>query len=229
MEFYERLQQRMSDLNLRVVDIMKFTGVTSAGVSQWKNGITKPKGDRLVQLAQILRCTPEWLQTGRNPQKQPDAVFEGGFVTRDHTTVLHKDEVEIPFYSEIEHSAGNGRQFDGQHAGKWLHFSKSTLKKRNILVENASCITISGNSMSPILPNGTTIGVDSGSTAIKDGEIYAINHDGVLRVKIIYQHPTGGIRLRSYNLEEYPDESYARDTLGEIRIIGRIFWYSVLR
>ena len=229
MYFHDRLRQRMLDLNLRVIDIVKATGVSRAGVSQWRNGVTKPKGDRLVQLAQVLRCTPEWLQTGKNRQKQSEAIFEGGLVTWDNTTVLHKDEIEIPFYDDIELSAGNGRQADGQYAGKWLHFSKKTLHNHNILVENTSCVTLRGNSMAPILPDGTTIAVDAGSTTIKDGEMYAINHDGLLRIKLIYQLANGGLRLRSYNREEYPDESLTRDETHEMRIIGRVFWYAVLR
>ncbi|MEE5082072.1 hypothetical protein V2K58_21335 [Pseudomonas alliivorans] len=52
-----------------------------------------------------------------------------------------------------------------------------------------------------------------------------------MRVKMLYKLPSGGIRMRSFNREEYPDEEYSerRIELEEIKIIGRVFWYSVLR
>jgi phage terminase large subunit len=55
---------------------------------------------------------------------------------------------------------------------------------------------------------------------------YAINHDGVLQIKILYQMPGGGLRLRSYNALEYPDEHW-RDA-SHIRVLGKVFWSSVL-
>ena len=57
--------------------------------------------------------------------------------------------------------------------------------------------------------DGSTIGVDTATTHITDGEIYALEHDGMLRVKFVYRLPGGGIRLRSFNREEYPDEVLA--------------------
>ncbi|WP_438501849.1 S24 family peptidase, partial [Neisseria meningitidis] len=55
----------------------------------------------------------------------------------------------------------------------------------------------------------SSIGVDTATTHITDGEIYALEHDGMLRVKFVYRLPGGGIRLRSFNREEYPDEEYS--------------------
>jgi phage repressor protein C with HTH and peptisase S24 domain len=37
-----------------------------------------------------------------------------------------------------------------------------------------------GNRMDPVVPNGTCVGVDTGDTAVRDGETYAIDHDGML-------------------------------------------------
>ena len=59
--------------------------------------------------------------------------------------------------------------------------------------------------------------------------MYALDHDGLLRVKLLYRQPGGGLRLRSYNSEEHPDESYdGRYVAENLRIIGKVFWYSVL-
>ncbi|MEX7116306.1 helix-turn-helix transcriptional regulator, partial [Pseudomonas aeruginosa] len=66
---------------------------------------------------------------------------------------------------------------------------------------------------------------------IIDGEIYALKHDDMLRVKFVYRLPGGGIRLRSFNRDEYPDEEYTKDQMREnnLSIMGWVFWWSVLR
>ena len=80
--------------------------------------------------------------------------------------------------------------------------------------------------MEPVLRNGATVGVDVGNTRIIDGDLYAITHGGQLRVKQAYRLPGGGIRLRSFNRDEHPDEEYTPDEVSaqEIEIIGRVFW-----
>ncbi|MEN1395189.1 XRE family transcriptional regulator, partial [Pseudomonas aeruginosa] len=42
--------------------------------------------------------------------------------------------------------------------------------------------------------------------------------------------PGGGIRLRSFNQAEYPDEEYSQEEMAEkgISVLGRVFWSSVL-
>ncbi len=65
MEISDRIKQRLADLGLKSVDIIKATGVTSGGVSQWVNGATKPKGEKLLIIARLLKCSPDWLISGR--------------------------------------------------------------------------------------------------------------------------------------------------------------------
>ena len=36
-----------------------------------------------------------------------------------------------------------------------------------------------GDSMEPVFPSGVTLGIDTGSKNIRDGQIYAINHGGL--------------------------------------------------
>lgn len=112
-----------------------------------------------------------------------------------------------------------------------LGFSKSTLLSMGIDVANIVCITVSGNSMEPVIPDGGRAGVDRGRTEVRDGDLFAINHDGQLRVKVLYRLPRGGLRMRSFNRDEHPDEEYSAEDIRQenIEIIGRIFWYSVLR
>lgn len=241
MKLNERIASRRKELGLSQGDIANAVGVNRVSVTNWesegKNG-TAPKGKNLLLLAKVLRCDPAWLVDGYSEPEKADELYVaepknhyklGMFETWDSKTPLGEDEVELPFYKEVELSAGNGSEVLRQDSGFKLRFAKSTLKNNNIQPELAACVTVSGDSMQPVLPDKATVGIDTGSTKIKDGEMYAIDHDGMLRVKILHRLPGGGIRIRSFNRDDYPDEDYNAEHATNIRILGRVFWYSVMR
>ena len=147
----------------------------------------------------------------------------------DDATPLDADDVEIPLFKEVELAAGNGSAHAIEINGRKLRFSKATLKAAGVDAANAACATVSGNSMERLISDGATIGIDRGRTQIKDGEIYAIDHDGMLRVKYLYRMPGGGLRLRSENTSEHPDEVFAQEQAQRIRVLGWVFWWSTLR
>jgi len=144
----------------------------------------------------------------------------------DDDTPLDDDEVEIPFLREVELSAGSGRTVIEQSTNAKLRFGKRSLRAHNVQFDQAVCVVVAGNSMEPVLPDGSTVGINTGQTAVIDGKMYALKHDGQLRVKVLYRLPGGGIRMRSLNQLEHPDESYTADQMAEksIEVIGRVFW-----
>ncbi|WP_031762031.1 LexA family transcriptional regulator [Pseudomonas aeruginosa] len=144
---------------------------------------------------------------------------------------IDDDEVEIPFYKEVEMAAGAGRNIEQEIKGRKLRFSYATLRAAGVDPSAAICTRVGGNSMEPLISDGATIGVDTATKHITDGEIYAIKHDDLLRVKFVYRLPGGGVRLRSYNRDEYPDEEYTPEEMRsqQISIIGWVFWWSVVR
>lgn len=158
-----------------------------------------------------------------------NADWLGGFDLWDESTPLRDDEVAIPFFREVELSAGSGRTEVMENHGPKLRFAKSTLRKKGVSASHAACVTVSGNSMEPVYPDGCVLGIDTSKTKLVDGDIFAIDHDGELRVKILYKLPGAGIRLRSFNIDEYPDENYSAEEAARIRILGRVFWWSALR
>ncbi|WP_330114902.1 helix-turn-helix transcriptional regulator [Pseudomonas sp. JS3066] len=149
----------------------------------------------------------------------------------DETTPLDDDEVEVPLYKEVEIAAGAGRTAVREIHGRKLRFSYATLRAAGVSPSNAFCATVGGNSMEPLITDGATIGVDRSGTRVVDGEIYALEHDGMLRVKFLYRTPGGGIRLRSFNALEHPDEEYSPEQMEQlqIKILGWVFWWSTLR
>ncbi|ELB6473775.1 helix-turn-helix transcriptional regulator [Salmonella enterica] len=226
----DRIREARSISKMTQDALAKRLKLTKSTISQWESGMTTPNGKNLINLAEALNVSPEWLLTGVAPgtkEVTPNARVEGGFSVWDSATPLEDDEVEIPFYQEVELSAGNGNYADLNRSGGKLRFARSTLRKAGVDATCAACVSIHGNSMEPVLPDGAVAGVDTSKTRIKDGQMYAIDHEGLLRVKLLYRLP-GGIRVRSFNRDEYADEEYFHQDADKIKVIGQVFWYSVL-
>lgn len=233
----ERIKQRRKSLKLTQEQIAKQVGVSKATISQWEKGDTSPNGENTLRLAKALQTSADWILYGDQPRRidaapeyddDKGASFDwfGGFDLWDDATPLRDDETEVPLFMEVELSAGNGSAQRVEINGPKLRFSKRTLAKRRIPPESAACVVIAGDSMEPVMPDKSVAGVDTSINRInKDGDIYAVDHGGLLRVKKLYRMPGNKIRLSSFNQVEYPDE--IADT-SEVRILGRVFWWSVL-
>ncbi|MCU8015885.1 helix-turn-helix transcriptional regulator [Shewanella sp. SM72] len=230
----ENIRDRMKAIGMTQKELAERADISQVMVHKLITGKVQTTG-KLLNIAAALRCTAEELQYGEDGAKareanrvESNAEWVGGFETWDSDSPLGDDEVEIPFYMEVELAAGAGIAEAGEYFGPKLRFAKSTLKRQGVNASHAACVKVAGNSMEPVLPHGSTVGVDTSHTDITDGKMYAINHDGMLRVKMLYKLPGGGLRLRSYNTEEWPDEHLDTEKLKHIKIIGKVFWYSVL-
>jgi len=248
----DRINESMLSRNINQQELASAVGLSQAAIQKLTSGKAL-SSRKIVEIAKVLKTNPEWLMSGEfqagfldgaleainSPLNQPlspplkpptssDNYSLGTFDTWDSNTPLNDDEVALPFYREIELAAGSGRTMIQENNGFKLRFSKSTLSKSNVDAGMAACVTVSGNSMEPVLPDGATIGIDTSKTSVKGGDIYAIDHDGQLRVKMVYRTPAG-IRLKSFNNDEWPDENYNAEDSQKIKVLGRVFWWSVLR
>ena len=219
-------------------DLSRQSGVGQSTISRILNRkIEIPTDEQVRKLASYFGLSTDQLR-GRAPipprtlggsseiALHPDAA---PISVWDDETPLGDDEVEVPFLREVELAAGLGRTAIEESDKLTLRFGARSLRKHGVQPENAVCVTITGNSMEPVLRSGATVGVDRGKREIIDGDLYALNHDGQLRVKQLYRLPGGGLRLRSFNRDEHPDEEYRLDEIRErgISVIGRVFWWAM--
>jgi phage repressor protein C with HTH and peptisase S24 domain len=224
----QNIQEKLKASGLTQKELAERANISQVMVHKLISGKAK-ESSKLVAIAGVLGCTAEELMYGLEKHiPTSNAEWAGPMETWDSNTPLNDDEVEIPFYMEVELAAGHGIAEASEYRGPKLRFAKSTLRKSSVDPTNAACVRVSGNSMEPVLPNGSTVGVDTSQTDVTDGKMYAINHDGMLRVKTLYKLPGGGLRLRSFNIDEWPDERYEGEVIKQIKIIGKVFWYSVL-
>lgn len=151
-----------------------------------------------------------------------DEYADGDHLDPDQFTLL-------PEYS-IEASAGQGFQNHAETEKHKVPFRRYTLEKSGIRAKDAIVIRVIGNSMSPVLFHRDAVGINTADTdPIVDGAGYALRDIDMVRIKLLYRQPGGGLLLRSYNREEFPDEKLSRaDVEHRITILGRVFWSSRL-
>lgn len=167
---------------------------------------------------------PGWLDV---PHPKPDDLPL--IAAWDSATPMDDDDVNIPLLKEVEIAGGVGCQQQIEASGRLIRLSLATLKKQGVDPANAIAATLKGTSQEPMIMDGSTIGIDRARTKIKEGRLYALDHDGWLRAKLLYPLPGNQIRLHSKNSAEHPDEIYSMDLIGDkIKIIGWVFWWSTL-
>lgn len=218
--------------------------VSQVTIAHIENGRNKTSR-KIVQLARALSVPAEWLAEGvgdvdvsrsllisqgeiADTQHQ-DVELIGMMSPWDDSTPLDPDEVAVPLYKEVEMAGGAGATEVIEVPNRLVRFAKSTLREAGVEYANAACATVRGRSMERLIMDGATIGIDRGTTSIDDGEIYAFDHDGMLRVKYLYRLPGGGLRIRSENDDEFPDETLTAEEAQQIRILGWVFWWSTVR
>lgn len=206
--------------------------------SQYATGKVPLNVEALLKLAKALNfdaseVSSRLLSTVASVQQEriQPSVKLGNIETWDDETPLDDDEVYVPFLHEVELAAGSGRFAIEESANSRLRFNKKDLRHNGVQFSNAKCVKVGGNSMVPVLRDGATVGVNVGKNSLSDivdGEMYAINHNGQLRVKQVYRIPTG-LRLRSFNRDEHPDEDYTFQQIQEqqISILGHVFWWAM--
>lgn len=233
------LRELLDRAGITPTELHRRTEVPQSTISRILSGkIADPADKHIAKIAEYFRVSTDQLRGRQSLDDSPvapkqiesNAAMIGSFDVWDDDTPLDDDEVYVPFLKEVELSAGSGKTVVEQSHKQKLRFGKLTLRRQNVQPSEAVCVTVSGNSMEPVLPDKSTVGVDQGATSIVDGKMYALNHGGQLRVKILHRLPGGGIRLRSYNRDEHPDEEYTAQQMidSEIIVLGKVFWSSVL-
>ena len=233
----DRLKSLLRECHLSASDFAANRRVTPQHVNNWfKRGIPMA---RLDEIAELLCVNSRWLRTGEGtkhpgaPSISPTArntAPKQPVSPHPYTVSTTPHDIDVPFYSEVLNASGSSQTHVAQIMDCQIRLSAAILQAMDVGHDQAICAPMLGNSMAPRIEDGSTLAIDSSLTHIVDGEIYAIEHDGMLRIKYVYRQPSNGLRLRSHNHEEFPDEHYGAAQIQEqrIRILGWVFWWSTL-
>ena len=90
MKFNELIRKKRKDLGLTQVEVAKFVGVSATAIVQWEKGDTKPNGDNLMNLAQILKSKPEELVQNKRQASimEPSAPYQTDALSREQLELL---------------------------------------------------------------------------------------------------------------------------------------------
>lgn len=211
-------------------EIARLLDASPQQIKNWESRGISSSG--IIDVSKIFGVSASWLKTGQGEMRETYQLPTKGDVRDIHeprlwssNTPLPEDEYTFaPYKKEVEFTGGAGSYEIPDYNGFRLPFGKSTLWRKSIMPENVFCCTLNGDSMEPRIAEDAAIAVDTGVERIRDGKIYAFQHDDLFRVKYLYRLPGNKIRIHSEN-PEYPDEIVDGE---EIRVIGRVFWWSVL-
>lgn len=219
----------------RATEVAREAGVPQSTLSRILNGkIESPSDRQISRLATYFGVTSDQIR-GREPldiirderkRYAPNSnaeLVDMEIVEGDEP--LRPDEVWLPILREVEFSAGNGATQVIENHGARERFSLPRLARKNVNPEHAALAVVKGDSMMPAIHDGATIGIDKGCRTITDGKIYALDHDGMLRVKRLYRLPLNRVRVVSENSDEYPEEVYSLGDPDAPKILGRVFWW----
>lgn len=226
----DRLRILLRECHLSATDFAANRKITPQHVNNWfKRGVPMA---RLDEVAELLTVNARWLRTGEGPKHPTDPANEntGG----DTQIAIHqgrnlvRGDVEIQIFKEVESAPGTGRTVLTEAPGQKIRLPLQPLQTLGIDPKSCLCVVMVGSSMADKIQDGSLLGVDRGQTQVIDGEMYALEHGGILRVRYLYRLPNGGLRLRSHNHCEYPDELFTAQEMEQqhLTILGWVFWWS---
>lgn len=178
--------------------LAKIIGVSPAAISNWEAETSKPKANSSIKLADFFMVKLDSLTDPKSELK------------------LKQKMVTIPFYSEVEASAGNGIESVNEYCED-LSIQASFLS--NADPKDTIALRIRGDSMEPIFIDGSVVFVDKSVTSVIDGQVYIFVHDGLVRMKELERIPRG-FRMKSYN-ESYPTEEI-KTQYETVKIVGKV-------
>lgn len=67
---YEIFAQLLQERGITPYRVAKETGVSQGSLSDWKNGKSTPKYEKMIKIAEFFGVSVEYLTTGREPEKE---------------------------------------------------------------------------------------------------------------------------------------------------------------
>lgn len=230
MKYGHRVKQAMELREMKPSELSKALQIKSQDVNGIINRGSRPRDAELrKKIVSLLKVRAEWLDTGEEPM---EPMPQGGMLFYEKLEDLPPidDMITVDYPADFGMAAGSGVSNSEFQNIRSMPFYLGTLKKGDVKDPNKVIVgCIKGASNEAVIPNGTAVGIDLGSTQVIDDEIYLITIDGEERLKQIIS-VDDGIMLRSLNKDKstFPDEIVnTKELLSRGMLIrGRLWWVS---
>lgn len=173
---------------------------------------------QLPQIAEALRVSAKWLQTGRGPME----VAEGRSDDSDYT--------DVTGYSQAVGLGAAGAEAEEYAETHSLKFKKTSLKRRGIYGRNLAVYYGKGDSMEPTIEDGDAILFDTSDTRVVDGALYLVQVHGAANPEYYVKRAMvldAGVYFASDNPrgDHYWQKPRPMDSKREpITVVGRVHW-----
>jgi len=125
----------------------------------------------------------------------------------------------------VKLSAGTGQLVFDEEPLPPLAFRAEFLRSKRVSRrENLVIVYAEGDSMEPAIMDGDAVLCDRGQTEVIDGEVYAIDYGGALKVKRLKKRFDGGLVIMSDNVAKHPAEALTSEQATHIQVLGRVLW-----
>lgn len=231
-----RVKALLKEVKITPSEFATFCNVEPQHINNWYiRGVPYP---RVEEIARLLSVNSQWLINGEGPKhpvigqapEQPDKPLDTQEPREHYHVCVDSPDIELPLYKELPKALGSSDTHIVEIPGETVRLPRRYLESLEVDPCDAICVPMVGDSMSEKIQDGSTLAVDRSLTHIIDGQIYALQHDGMLRIKYLHRLHDGAWRLRSHNSSDYPDEIFSAEQIKKqnIGVLGWVFWWCTL-
>lgn len=218
-DFNSRVRQLRMALNMTQAQLAKRSGIPQSTIAHIENGRNKSV-TKLIELAQALETTPEYLMHGAG-EKHLEILS------------LEEDSSDNIVFNRLNISAQmGGGHINDEHTQIVEQIKVTTAWARHHIggdLAHIALITAEGDSMQGTIENGEIVFVNTAVTEYRSEGIYVIaDEDGGLRIKRLYRHTNGDLSIISDN-KAYSDELLSGEAQNQIRICGKVVAHSYIK
>lgn len=219
----ERLKALLRECGLTPSDFAAQRRVSSQHINNWfTRGIPIARLDEMAELFCVQR---RWLLTGEGPKHPHSFLRMYAPQTSPMQTPSEQPAplVQVPF-NELRNAELIA--LDGHH----LAMPASALEALAVPVDKAICMTMPADNMAPCIPRDAILAIDLSYTQVVDGEIYALLHNGRLRVNSLSLGHRGTLCLHSHNRREVVERyTTLQCAVQKLEVLGWVFHWSHYR
>ena len=211
------LRSRRIELGLTLEEVGDKVGVGKSTVRKWENGlIDNMKRDKIALLANALKVSPLEL------------ILDNYSDAHENISTIY-NQLNQPrqqkVYSFAEHQLKEQKKIynlGSTAAGSALSYTEDFIEEEKLerIPEKADFVlTVKGDSMEPVIHNGSKVFVQAASM-VENGQvaIVEIDGEGVTCKKVKYDFDNQKIILESFN-EDYENKEYSNE---RIKIVGKV-------
>lgn len=217
--FGKRLKEEREKVKLSRADVGNMLGgVAISTLQAWEGETREPPISKLMELADILKTTANYLLTGE--EEQPKSLIEKA--VEKVKDLIEEAVTMIASYSSINVSAGFGSFNEGvtKPDGQEPYFD-SLLQSLRVNPENCAVFWANGDSMYPTIDDGDQLLVDLSKNEMKGSDkIYLVQNGEsvwVKRVRMEWDY----VELLSDN-KEYRPITITSEDAQNLQIIGQV-------